>query len=41
MLWSMMAQFQTWFGADAFLAYGIQLMPLTPISEQRDEGEKP
>ncbi|GMH53169.1 hypothetical protein TrLO_g11715 [Triparma laevis f. longispina] len=37
MLWSMMAQFQTWFGADAFLAYGIQLMPLTPISEQRDE----
>ncbi|GMH57006.1 hypothetical protein TrST_g9707 [Triparma strigata] len=37
MLWSLMAQFQTWFGADAFLAYGIQLMPLTPISEERDE----
>ena len=37
MLWSMMAQFQTWFGSDPFLAYGIQLMPLTPIAEARDE----
>ena len=36
MLWTMMAQFQTWFGPDAFLAYGIQLLPLTPVSEQRD-----
>ena len=37
MLWSLMAQFQTWFGSDAFLAYGIQLMPLTAIAELRDE----
>jgi len=29
-----MVQFQTWFGAAPFLVYGIQLMPLTPISEQ-------
>ena len=39
MLWSTMAQFQTWFGSDAFLAYGIQLMPLTVASETRDEIE--
>ncbi len=32
-----MVQFQTWFGAAPHLAYGIQLLPLTPISEQRDE----
>jgi len=31
-----MAQFQTWFGNAAFLAYGIQLLPLTPVSELRD-----
>jgi len=36
MMWSMMAQFQTWFGNAAFLAYGIQLLPLTPVSELRD-----
>ena len=35
-MWSMMAQFQTWFGNLPFLAYGIQLLPLTPISEIRD-----
>ena len=33
----MMAQFQTWFGAAPYLAYGIQLLPLTPISERRDD----
>lgn len=32
-----MAQFQTWFGSAPFLAYGIQLLPMTPISEQRDD----
>jgi hypothetical protein len=32
-----MVQFQTWFGAAPYLAYGIQLLPLTPISERRDE----
>ena len=36
MMWQTMAQFQTWFGNAAFLAYGIQLMPLTSISERRD-----
>jgi hypothetical protein len=35
-LWSTMAQFGTWFGAAPYLPYGIQLMPLTPISEDRD-----
>jgi Glycosyl hydrolase family 81 C-terminal domain len=36
-LWSTMAQFGTWFGAAPYLPYGIQLLPLTPISEERDE----
>jgi len=35
-LWNCMAQFQTFFGGAAHLAYGIQLIPLTPISEKRD-----
>jgi hypothetical protein len=38
-LWSTMAQFGTWFGAAPYLPYGIQLLPLTPISEERDELE--
>ena len=33
----MMAQFQTWFGNAPYLAYGIQLVPLTPVSERRDK----
>mmetsp|Transcript_32036 Transcript_32036/g.95977 ORF Transcript_32036/g.95977 Transcript_32036/m.95977 type:complete len:1250 (-) Transcript_32036:130-3879(-) len=36
MMWDTMAQFQTWFGNKPYLAYGIQLMPLTPVSERRD-----
>ena len=36
-MWNMMAQFQTWFGSAPFLAYGIQLLPLTPVSESRDD----
>eukprot|EP00566_Odontella_aurita_P003490 CAMPEP_0113537792 /NCGR_PEP_ID=MMETSP0015_2-20120614/7019_1 /TAXON_ID=2838 /ORGANISM="Odontella" /LENGTH=1557 /DNA_ID=CAMNT_0000437319 /DNA_START=456 /DNA_END=5129 /DNA_ORIENTATION=- /assembly_acc=CAM_ASM_000160 len=36
-MWNTMAQFQTWFGNDPFLAYGIQLLPLTAISEERDD----
>ena len=36
MLWSTMAQFQTWFGNAPFLPIGIQLIPITPISERRD-----
>lgn len=35
-LWQTMAQLQTWFGGAGYLAYGIQLLPLTSISEQRD-----
>lgn len=37
MLWTMMAQEQTWFGNEPYKSYGIQLMPLTPIAEQRDD----
>lgn len=35
-MWQTMAQFQTWFGGARIFVYGIQLMPLTPISEARD-----
>jgi len=35
-MWSTMAQFSTWFGSAGYLAYGIQLLPLTPASEGRD-----
>jgi Glycosyl hydrolase family 81 C-terminal domain len=35
-LWQTMAQCQTWFGSAAYLAYGIQLLPITPIVEYRD-----
>jgi endo-1,3(4)-beta-glucanase len=36
MIWSMLAQEQTWFGAEPWKSYGIQLMPITAASEQRD-----
>ena len=36
-LWQTMAQFSTWFGAATYLPIGIQLLPLTPISEDRDD----
>lgn len=36
MMWDTMAQFQTWFGNSPYLAYGIQLMPLTSVAERRD-----
>jgi len=36
MMWDTMVQFQTWFGNSPFLACGIQLLPLTPVSERRD-----
>lgn len=36
-LWSTMIQFGTWFGGAPYLPYGIQLLPLTPISEERDD----
>jgi endo-1,3(4)-beta-glucanase len=35
-LWETFAQFTTWFGNAPYLIYGIQLLPLTPISEARD-----
>jgi hypothetical protein len=35
-LWSTMAQFGTWFGSAPYLPFGIQLLPLTAISEDRD-----
>jgi endoglucanase Acf2 len=37
MLYETMASFQTWFGPDAIFSYGIQLIPLTPIGEYRDD----
>jgi endoglucanase Acf2 len=37
MLWSTLAQQQTWFGAEPWKSYGIQLLPTTPASEARDE----
>ena len=37
MLWNTMAQFQTWFGNAPYLPYGIQLLPITVISENRDD----
>lgn len=37
MMWNTMLQFGTWFGAAEYLPYGIQLLPLTPISESRDD----
>jgi len=33
----MLAQEQTWFGLEPWKSYGIQLMPLTVASEQRDD----
>ncbi|WP_437503062.1 glycosyl hydrolase [Sorangium sp. So ce1099] len=32
-LWSTKADFSTWFGANPEYVYGIQLLPITPISE--------
>ena len=37
MLWSMLAQRQTWFGNEPWKSYGIQLMPITPACEERDD----
>lgn len=38
MMWSVLAQLQTWFGNEEWKSYGIQLMPLTAASELRDSG---
>lgn len=37
MLYDTMASFQTWFAPYAVVSYGIQLMPFTPIAEERDD----
>jgi len=37
MLYDTMASFQTWFAPYAVVSYGIQLMPFTPVSEERDD----
>jgi len=36
MIWSTLAQLQTWFGNEEWKSYGIQLMPITPATELRD-----
>ncbi|CAJ1946260.1 unnamed protein product [Cylindrotheca closterium] len=38
-LWSTMAHYGTWFGNKPYYIYGIQLLPLTPVSELRDDVE--
>ena len=39
MLYDTMASFQTWFAPQAVVSYGIQLLPLTPVAEARDDPE--
>lgn len=39
MLYDTMASFQTWFAPQAVVSYGIQLMPFTPVAEDRDDPE--
>ena len=36
MVWSTLAQMQTWFGGSPYLCFGIQLLPITPVWESRD-----
>ncbi|KAL3945470.1 MAG: hypothetical protein SGBAC_000441 [Bacillariaceae sp.] len=38
-LWSTMAHYGTWFGNKPYYIYGIQLLPLTPVAEIRDDVE--
>jgi endo-1,3(4)-beta-glucanase len=39
MLYDTMAEFGTWFSQWPLVSYGIQLLPLTPIAELRDDPE--
>ena len=39
MMHETMASFQTWFSNEDVVSYGIQLMPLTAVSERRDNPE--
>jgi hypothetical protein len=36
-IWNTMFEFRTWFGDESHKPYGIQLIPLTPIAEERDD----
>ena len=33
MLWQNLAQYQTWFGPSSYLVHGIQILPVTPVTE--------
>ena len=33
MLWQNLAQYQTWFGPASYLVHGIQVLPVTPVTE--------
>jgi len=37
MLYETMASFSTWFSPEPVVSYGIQLLPLTPVAEIRDD----
>jgi endoglucanase Acf2 len=39
MLYETMASFQTWFSPEPVVSYGIQLLPMTPVAESRDDPE--
>ena len=39
MLYETMASLQTWFAPEPVVSYGIQLLPLTPVGEIRDDPE--
>ncbi|KAG7369398.1 glycosyl hydrolase family 81 protein [Nitzschia inconspicua] len=39
MLYDTMAMFGTWFSQWPLVSYGIQLLPLTPVAERRDDPE--
>lgn len=39
MLWSMLAEEQTWFGNQQWKSYGIQVLTISPASELRDDVE--
>lgn len=39
MLYDTMASFQTWFSNEEVVSYGIQLIPLTAVADQRDNIE--
>jgi len=38
-LWQNLAQYQTWFGGQAYMVHGIQMIPVTPITEIVSDAE--